>query len=1257
MREALAQLCERLGRELDGALLAEPLDALLARGNVTQEALPVDTLGEEACELLRHAYEAGVATSLRDLARGAGFLGWVEETCSEREIAALTRGLGRLLGRGEDVASDDPARLGKIDEPPAERHAFVLWAERYGVSHRLFWPAREALADPELPAELALLDCVFGQDDSELAYRLDGGARRSEATRYLLAEARKNVALSVREALWQRRPEGPLRPLIERLVALIGDATPRALMNVRFSPARLVKLEAASGSCRATLPRALEAPIEVSVLLAGYEQRALHTTCSECATQPCLHARALAGRLLDACLLTDDRLHDALARFVARPSWQLFFARAESAAKSDAGEQLEISFALRVANQRISVGVRRRSQASSGSGRLVAPSSLLAREYVSDEDRGVLELLAPKSRTLSASYLAADSAVLRALGSHPRVTLDGGETPLLLVEDTLEVRAIEQADGLSLEVHLHDQPLAAGPREKGLDYLMRVDAGAGVLHFAVLTPSVRRLLEALASYRGVLPKESYPALASYLSSLDKVARVVRPPALLGFETPSPRRFLLRIAPLPDEGVEIALWMRPFPLSGLWPPGLGPELVQGVRDGETTHARRDLKWEKESAEAVLGELGCAEMLRVAPFRYRVESTQDALSLLTKLARLSDRIELEWAERARKLEVQGTISAGDLKVDLFKRGAFFFPEGQAQTGEARVAFGELLMAARLNERFVRVGDGSWLEIESALFARLQDAQLCVLDVPRVPKLSSAASPFWLAQLGDVTAGGDAESRAFLAAAARHREPVALALPGALEAQLRSYQREGVRFLLGLTRWAPGACLLDEMGLGKTIQSIALLVARKEQGAAIVVCPTSLVDNWCRELVRFAPELSALSYRGKQRKAELAKLAKGAVLVVSYELLLRDRQAFEGRSFATQIIDEAQVVKNARTLKARALASLDVAFRVALTGTPVENRLADLWSLFHCIAPGLLGAWPRFRARFAVPIERYDNRERAATLKALVAPFMLRREKQQVLPELPARTEVVQLVALSAGERELYNAALSEARRAIGKHKRHDARRRVHILAELTRLRQLACHPRLVIDDASITGSSKLSAFLTLLDDVLPRGQRVLVFSQFVAHLSLVRDALAGRSIRQEPASSVPARPIRALWLDGATPAGERARLVERFQAGEAELFLISLKAGGTGLNLTAADYVVHLDPWWNPSAQDQASDRAHRIGQTRPVTIVKLVTENTIEERVLALHEHKRRLAATIVEPSGELSAAALPAYEALLDEGH
>jgi SNF2 family DNA or RNA helicase len=359
---------------------------------------------------------------------------------------------------------------------------------------------------------------------------------------------------------------------------------------------------------------------------------------------------------------------------------------------------------------------------------------------------------------------------------------------------------------------------------------------------------------------------------------------------------------------------------------------------------------------------------------------------------------------------------------------------------------------------------------------------------------------------------------------------------------------------------------------------------------------------------------------------------------VLLVSYELLLRDRAQFEGLGFATQVVDEAQVIKNARTLRARAVASIPAGFRVALSGTPLENRLGDLWSLFHLIAPGLLGSWPRFRARFAVPIERYDNQERMRDLRALIAPFILRRTKDDVVKELPARCEVIHMVELSPAEQNLYRSAVEMARAAVGRRSRHDPARSVHILAELTRLRQLACHPRLVLADDRVE-SSKLAALMTLLDDILPRGHRVLVFSQFTAHLALIREALE-------------ARKIASMSLEGSTPAGERSRLVSAFQGGAVPVFLISLKAGGTGLNLTAADYVVHMDPWWNPSAEDQASDRTHRIGQQRPVTIVKLVAQDTIEERVLALHAHKRRLAEAVLGEAIETEL--VPELSELLD---
>ncbi|MEY4582374.1 MAG: hypothetical protein RL701_7077, partial [Pseudomonadota bacterium] len=418
--------------------------------------------------------------------------------------------------------------------------------------------------------------------------------------------------------------------------------------------------------------------------------------------------------------------------------------------------------------------------------------------------------------------------------------------------------------------------------------------------------------------------------------------------------------------------------------------------------------------------------------------------------------------------------------------------------------------------------------------------------------------------------------------------------------------------------------------------------LLVQRAPTGPALVVAPTSLVSNWSDELTRFAPELRPLVYRGTQRERALKELGPQAVLITSYETLLRDAALFEGLTFGTQIIDEAQTIRNARTRRAHAVAGIRASFRVALTGTPIENRLGDLWSLFALVAPGLLGSWARFRALFAVPIERYEDRARAERLRRMVEPFTLRRTKDQVARELPARTEVIHNVELSAPEQQLYTAALTQARQALGKsRKKNDQPYALHILAELTRLRQLACHPRLVLADSRIE-SSKLQALLRLLEDILPRGHRALIFSQFTQHLGLVREALESRK-------------IRLLYLDGSTPAGQRAELIEQFQAGAAEVFLISLKAGGTGLNLTAADYVIHMDPWWNPAAEDQASDRAHRIGQVKPVTIVKLVAQNTIEERVLGLHEHKRKLAREMLSGEGGNVTLDEEALEALLDD--
>ena len=302
------------------------------------------------------------------------------------------------------------------------------------------------------------------------------------------------------------------------------------------------------------------------------------------------------------------------------------------------------------------------------------------------------------------------------------------------------------------------------------------------------------------------------------------------------------------------------------------------------------------------------------------------------------------------------------------------------------------------------------------------------------------------------------------------------------------------------------------------------------------------------------------------------------------------------------------------------------LQADFRLALTGTPIENHLGELWAIFRLVTPGLLGSWEQFRQRFAVPIERHHDRKRQAALARVVCPFLLRRTKAEVAPELPSRTEMNQTIELGPTERRLYEAERIEILHSLAKSAAagigDDARQRIKILAALTRLRLLCCHPRLVVKE-STAGSAKLAALVELLTELRDEGHRALVFSQFTSFLDLARPLLTQAG-------------LRTLTLDGSTPAVEREERVRAFQAGTADAFLLSLRAGGTGLNLTAATYVIHLDPWWNPAVEDQATDRAHRIGQDRPVTVIRMVARGTIEEAVLSLHEEKRQLAASILD---------------------
>ncbi|MBW8901776.1 MAG: DEAD/DEAH box helicase, partial [Massilia sp.] len=463
----------------------------------------------------------------------------------------------------------------------------------------------------------------------------------------------------------------------------------------------------------------------------------------------------------------------------------------------------------------------------------------------------------------------------------------------------------------------------------------------------------------------------------------------------------------------------------------------------------------------------------------------------------------------------------------------------------------------------------------------------------------------------------------------------------LPGTLQAELRDYQLEGFEWLARLAHWGVGACLADDMGLGKTLQALALILLRAPQGPTLVVAPTSVCMNWMSEAARFAPTLKVKLFGAGERAAMLDEAEAFDLVIVSYGLLQLEAPLFAARQWTTIVLDEAQAIKNTATKRSQAVMALQGDFRMVATGTPLENHLGELWNLFRFINPGLLGTSDQFNLRFAGPIERaQDKRAEAGArtrLRRLIQPFILRRTKAQVLSELPPRTEIVLPVELTQEETALYESLRREALEKLAaleapENAAAPGQNSIQILAEMMKLRRACCNPALVAPELGLV-SSKLTVFARLIDDLLENRHKVLVFSQFVDHLTLIRRHLDARGIAYQ-------------YLDGSTPMAERKARVDAFQAGSGDVFLISLKAGGVGINLTAADYVIHMDPWWNPAVEDQASDRAHRMGQQRPVTIYRLVARHTIEEGIVELHKHKRDLADGLLEGS-DMSARMSP----------
>ncbi|MDY7233182.1 DEAD/DEAH box helicase [Hyalangium rubrum] len=1185
-------------------------------------------------------------------------------TCPVREEVckhAVALGLSFLAQRGVSFESPREVVAAESREGPfATRNELERWAEGHHVRHALTVSAEVLFSD--LPINEA--------QRNGLRYALNGLAVRDvgsrEGTQRHGGARGKGLETALTEAAWaylQQEASSVQRALTEEATRLESHADPQLaplwtrLLEVRrlFRSHAVPRSRERRASCTwnfdaATCALTWKEPERVvrsgpdygtvgpvaRLTFPGGGEGQVECNCIT-RQRGCVHVLALIDTTLD---VLEDSTRVAEARRIAeellRPSWARALKELElfeaEAAKPRAAIEVWWCIEHELGTLTVSPLVRKQTRRGTLSPGARMPAARLLedhRELLSEADLRIAEYLAswaPASRA-AGTY---PSRAFLALVGHPRVSLD------LRPEEPIEVKRVQLGfTALSAGDHIRLEPSIDGERfnPKLLGALLRAFAPGEPL-FTVeeqrsrcllidMNEEARRIWSVLEKHGDQFPPESHEQLLERLSRLEARLPLVVPPTLKGRELQTETTPVVRLRLLPDVSLEMELFVRPGPGAPLFHPGIGPRDVLLSRNGERGYVRRQLIQEEQRARAAILPLPLDGAEEGPPFCFRMGDTEAALELVAALQKPPKGLEVEWIDE--RPFIASAVGPEALRVQIERKRDWFGLSGDLKVEAGRLELAVLLDAARRQKRFVRVDAQRWVELSDTLRKRL----LAVADHTFIGKNRVEISPGAVPAISALFDAGAEIETAPAWQLMTERLASSLSLkpkpPATLGTTLRDYQVEGHAWLSRVAAWGAGACLADDMGLGKTVQAIAVLLDRARLGPALVLAPTSVAFNWVQELQRFAPSLRPVLYAEQPDRVKcLSKLKKNDVLIVSYGLLVRDAANLGAISFSTLVVDEAQALKNPSTRRARAARQLNAGFRIALSGTPLENHLGELWSLFTVVFPGLLGSWEQFRERFAAPIERGKDPDASVALSRVISPFLLRRTKQEVARELPPRTEIQVPVALSEEEWTLYEDARLAAVAEVSKQGKglRNEQQRFQVLAALTRLRLLASHPRLYDSQSEIT-SSKMRRLLELLEELRSEGHRALVFSQFTSHLDLVREELERAGFTYQ-------------YLDGSTPAAARAKRIQAFQEGEGELFLISLKAGGTGINLTAADYVIHLDPWWNPAVEDQATDRAHRIGQTRPVTVYRLIARGTIEEQILSLHSDKRALVAGVLE---------------------
>lgn len=754
--------------------------------------------------------------------------------------------------------------------------------------------------------------------------------------------------------------------------------------------------------------------------------------------------------------------------------------------------------------------------------------------------------------------------------------------------------------------------------------IVKKDAG-GKYVCITLSDKARSVLRLLLSQGQTFPLAAEERLRSIVTMLDEVVEVRS--KLLDFKALPTYKgrptIVVKLQPMANGIYEAIICAHPLPDSTKTPPpGEGRKEIIDSIAGSQVKVERDLDGERATYTMLCDALDNVNGVDLYEDEYRGSLTIEAvLELMSWAQAHSDLVAIDWLQ-GKPMQLK-QAAGSSWNVGLKSHNGWFDIEGDVRIDNDTVlTMAQMLdMVQQSKGKYLRLTDDLFIAIDKKLRRQLERIEAMAVRNRNRLQISQINA----AMLDDAALDGGFKlniDQKLLDLQQRVKDTANYtpAVPAALKAELRPYQVEGFQWMSRLASWGAGACLADDMGLGKTVQTIAFLLLKAAEGPALVVAPASVVPNWASEIERFAPSLRvAILNKADDRSKTIRCAHDYDVILSTYGLLNTEEDVMVEKKWSTICLDEAHTIKNKETKMSGVAMRLQADYRIILTGTPIQNHLGEIWNLFRFINPGLLGGFDTFRQKFVKPITEDNDKGRRKALQGILRPFMLRRTKDEVIDDLPEKNEITIPVELSDAELTRYEALRKKAAQEISTADKVD----INTLAEITRLRRAACSMALV--DPSWTGQdSKVQAFLDIVAEFKGNGSnRMLVFSQFTSYLDIVRKALdhAGE---------------RYLYLDGSTTMKQREQLVAQFRNGDIPLFLISLKAGGLGLNLPEANYVMHLDPWWNPAIEQQATDRAYRIGQKRDVTVYHLVAKNTIEEKILRLHHTKRDLADSLLE---------------------